>query len=583
MKKESKKNKESIVGILKYFNNVKKLLIVFTMLILLISILSIVNPIVSANMLTSLAEFNIKNAIIFTLIVFGLAIFKDILDKIIDILMNKINGEMMVNVRKDMIKNIFDMKISNFDNHTSGEFSERLKSDPQNIISILSVVQYSLFSMFADIFVLAYVFYLNWIIGLLYLICVLSVYFYEKIAFKRYEKYNQAKNAALDKTSTVLNEIIRGIRDIKYLNIGSKIYPSVSENLKDTTNKQYTVLMKLHGIYQIVDVIQNIFVVAIMLIGVYFVKIDKLALNSLLVIFMYKSNIFDLTLCYTSIRDYWIKFKLSALRILELSNNDKYEKETFGKKKYKNAKGKIEIKDLSFAYKEKNVLDNINLTVMPNDTIGIVGHSGSGKSTLLNLLSKGYVVEDNKIFIDDIDINELDRDSIRDNISFITQSPYIFNLSIKENLKLMGNNVSDKEIREACRLAQIDEFIEGLPDKYDTLLGEGGMNLSGGQKQRLAIARALIKKSKIIIFDEATSALDNITQAELQKSINNITKDYTIIIVAHRLSTIKDCNKIYVLNDGKMVGSGSHDELLKENKYYKKLYESELSTKNVRG
>lgn len=577
MKKKQAENKQ-LIKVLKYFNNVKKYLVIFTILMLLTSVLSIINPIVSANMLTSLADFNFEKALKFTLIVFGLAIFKDILNRIIDITMNKINGNMMINTRKDMIKNIFNMKVSNFDTHTSGEYAERLKSDPQNIINILSVVQYSFFSMFADIFVLIYIFYLNWIIGLLYLICVLVIYFYEKIAFERYEKYNQAKNDALDKTSTLLNEIIRGIRDIKYLNIGSKIYPMVSDNLKDTTNKQYTVLMKLHGIYQIVDVIQNVFVVVIMIIGVMLVKNNSLALNSLLVIFMYRTNIFDLTDCYTSIRDYWTKFKLSTLRILELSDDVKFEKESFGKKKCKNIKGKIEIKDLSFAYKEKNVLDNINLTVMPNDTIGIVGHSGSGKSTLLNLLSKGYVVEDNKILIDDIDINELDRDSIRDNISFITQSPYIFNLSIKENLKLMGNNVSDKEMKEACRLAQIDEFIEGLPDKYDTLLGEGGMNLSGGQKQRLAIARALIKKSKIIIFDEATSALDNITQAELQKSINNITKDYTIIIVAHRLSTIKDCNKIYVLNDGKMVGSGSHDELLKENKYYKKLYESELNT-----
>ena len=577
--KKKQDEKKQLIKVLKYFNNVKKHLVIFTILMLLTSVLSIINPIVSANMLTSLADFNFEKALKFTLIVFGLAIFKDILNRVIDITMNKINGNMMINTRKDMIKNIFNMKVSNFDTHTSGEYAERLKSDPQNIINILSVVQYSFFSMFADIFVLIYIFYLNWIIGLLYLVCVLVIYFYEKIAFERYEKYNQAKNDALDKTSTLLNEIIRGIRDIKYLNIGSKIYPMVSDNLKDTTKKQYNVLMKLHGIYQIVDVIQNVFVVAIMIIGVVLVKNNLLALNSLLVIFMYRTNIFDLTDCYTSIRDYWTKFKLSTLRILELSDDAKFEKESFGKKKHKNVKGKIEIKDLSFAYKEKNVLDNINITVMPNDTIGIVGHSGSGKSTLLNLLSKGYVVEDNKIFIDGIDINELDRDSIRNNISFITQSPYIFNLSIKENLKLMGNNVSDKEMKEACRLAQIDEFIEGLPEKYDTLLGEGGMNLSGGQKQRLAIARALIKKSKIIIFDEATSALDNITQAELQKSINNITKDYTIIIVAHRLSTIKDCNKIYVLNDGKMVGSGSHDELLKENKYYKKLYESELNTK----
>ena len=577
--KQKQDEKNQLTKILKYFNNVKSLLIIFTILMIICSLLSVINPIVSANMLTSLADFNIESAIILSLIIFSLAIFKDIINRFIDIIMNRINCNIMLNIRKDMIKNVFGMKISNFDNHTSGEFSERLKNDPENIISILNVVQYSLLSMIADICVLIYIVFLNWIIGLLYLICVFIIYYYEKISFKKYEKNIDEKNKSIDRTSTLLNEIIRGIRDIKYLNIGSKLFPMVSNNLKESTKKQYEVDMKLHAIYQVIDAIQNFFLIIIIIFGIFLVKNNLLTINSLLVIFMYKSNIFDLTLCYTSIKDYWAKFKSSTSRIFELMDNQKFEKETFGKKKYKNAKGKIEIKDLSFAYKEKKVLGNINLTVMPNDTIGIVGHSGSGKSTLLNLLSKGYNVDDNKIFIDDIDINELDRDSIRNNISFITQSPYIFNLSIKENLKLMGTNVSEKEMKEACRLAQIDEFIEGLPDKYDTLLGEGGMNLSGGQKQRLAIARALIKKSKIIIFDEATSALDNITQAELQKSINNITKDYTIIIVAHRLSTIKDCNKIYVLNDGKIVGSGIHDELLKENKYYKKLYESEISTK----
>ena len=218
-----------------------------------------------------------------------------------------------------------------------------------------------------------------------------------------------------------------------------------------------------------------------------------------------------------------------------------------------------------------------NLVINPNDTIGIVGESGSGKTTLLNLLSKSYKVGKNKILIDGIDINDLTKDSIRNNIAVISQNPYIFNLTIKENLELISDDITKEDIINACKVAQIHDYIMTLPDKYDTLLGEGGTNLSGGQKQRLAIARALLKKSKIILFDEATSALDNVTQNELQKSINNISDDYTIIIVAHRLSTIKDCNKIYVMEKGEIVGAGTHKELLKNNKQYKKLYNEETA------
>ena len=193
------------------------------------------------------------------------------------------------------------------------------------------------------------------------------------------------------------------------------------------------------------------------------------------------------------------------------------------------------------------------------------------------MLSKNYKVDNNKILIDGIDINDLTKESIRNNIAVISQNPYIFNLTIKENLELIGDNITEKDIIRVCKIAQIHDYIMSLPNKYDTLLGEGGTSLSGGQKQRLAIARELLKNSKIILFDEATSALDNVTQNELQKSINNISADYTIIIIAHRLSTIRNCNKIFVMEKGEIVGSGTHDELIKNNSYYKKLYNEEVN------
>lgn len=187
-----------------------------------------------------------------------------------------------------------------------------------------------------------------------------------------------------------------------------------------------------------------------------------------------------------------------------------------------------------------------------------------------------YEPNKGKILIDDIDIKELDEKSIRNNITIINQNPYIFNMSIKDNLKIVKNNLTDKEMKKVCELACLDDFIESLPNKYDTIIGENGVNLSGGQKQRLAIARALIQKTKIILFDEATSALDNETQSKIQTAIDNLKGEYTILIIAHRLSTIVNCDEIMVLQEDGIIEKGKHSYLLENNKEYKRLYKNDL-------
>ena len=225
------------------------------------------------------------------------------------------------------------------------------------------------------------------------------------------------------------------------------------------------------------------------------------------------------------------------------------------------------------------VLKNLSFKISSGSTVGIVGKSGSGKTTIFNLLCKLYDVNSGEIRIDNVNIEELDEEAIRRNITIISQNPYIFNMSIKDNLKLVKSDITDEEIVEACKTACLDDYIESLPKKYDTIVGEGGINLSGGQRQRLAIARALVQNTKIILFDEATSALDNVTQLKIQTAIDNLKGNYTLIIIAHRLSTIINCDKIFILEDGKISAIGTHKELLKENKYYKSLCETELVQK----
>ena len=217
----------------------------------------------------------------------------------------------------------------------------------------------------------------------------------------------------------------------------------------------------------------------------------------------------------------------------------------------------------------------MSFKINSGETVAFVGRSGAGKSTIFNLLGKIYDIDKGQILIDNSDINTLDEDSIRSNITVISQNPYIFNMSIRDNFHLVKENISDKEIKEALKLACLDEFVNSLPHKLNTIIGEGGTNLSGGQKQRLAIARALLRNSSIIIFDESTSSLDNFAQENIKRSIDNLKGKSTIVIVAHRLSTIKNVDKIFFLDEGKIVDSGTFDKLFKKNEKFKNMFLAE--------
>ena len=300
-----------------------------------------------------------------------------------------------------------------------------------------------------------------------------------------------------------------------------------------------------------------------------------------------------------------VDIKVSCDRMFALFDEKEFITEHFGKTNLKNIKGNIEFKNVSYSFKEyeyedKNkdsklkkkdkkykqsfkqklisenkVFKDLSFKIKPHTTVAFVGKSGSGKSTILNLMSKMYEVDGGEVLIDGVNINKLNKKTLRNGISLVNQFPYIFDMTIKENLLLAKGDATDKEINDAIKKASLNEFVDTLPLGIDTKVGESGIKLSGGQKQRLAIARALLRKSSIIIFDESTSSLDNFAQEEVKKSIDNLKGKSTIVIVAHRLSTIKNVDTIFFLDNGEIVDSGTFDELFERNEKFKAMFLAE--------
>ena len=268
----------------------------------------------------------------------------------------------------------------------------------------------------------------------------------------------------------------------------------------------------------------------------------------------------------------------AAARILPIIDNNNEITDNEDSKDLKLIDGTIKFKNVKFRYEpeEKEVLKSVNLEIAGKKMTSLVGHSGSGKSTIMNLIPRFYNIDSGDILVDDQSIYTTKIVSLRKNVSLVSQDTTLFDDTIKNNIAYGSFNVSDAEIVAAAKQSFSEDFINNLPDKYETIIGENGVRLSGGEKQRISIARAMIKKSPIILLDEATSSLDAETESKIQKALSILTKNKTTIVIAHRLSTILNSNKIYVIDSGEVVASGNHTNLLKTSEQYKNFYEKQI-------
>ncbi len=575
-KEERKQVKLNLKRTWNYIKLAKGNLVYYVAVSIIEAIISILLPIVSAKIILNMTDGLFSQLILTGLAVMLLQCVIRLISFFKTVFYKRIFNVTIEAMKMDLTKAILDLEIRELDNSNSGLFINRINKDTEDIAGVFMEFAYWISYIISNMGVLVTIFILNKYMFVFSLITTLTCYFiHRKKVNKMYKIQKKLRSLSEDVTS-LSTEVIRGIRDIKVLNASDVVLSSMGKRINDVLDER-SKLINNRNLFDILDsIVKNVFSFLFLVLGVYLCSKNLLTIPVFVILYNYLNKVYGLLNGIANLSEYLKTFALSSSRIYEIIYNEELKKEEFGNKHIDKIIGNIEFKNVSFEYNDNvSVLKKLNLKIKENETVAIVGKSGAGKTTLFSLMSYLYKPTKGKILIDGIDISKLDRGSIRDNISIITQNPYIFNFSIKENLLLTSPDATDDEIKNACKIASLDEFIETLPDGYDTVVGEGGVTLSGGQRQRLAIARALLMKTKIILFDEATSALDNDTQANIQESIKHMKGDFTIVIVAHRLSTIKDADRILVLDDGAIVQEGTHKQLMKSSTLYKNLYKKE--------
>ena len=564
----------------KYAKKGKKYLWIFLIINVLMTIISVIAPIMAAQRLLALTSNNYSKLLVFILLIFGIEIIRNFCNLAYNYTYNKFYYDARKNLQLELIRETLRITQKDLNNNSSGVFIERINGDTDNLTDIFTILIDYITDLIGNLGILVTVFFINFYLGLLYVFVIIIFFLYNKfssnIIYENRKKYKKSR----EKTGGFISEIVRGSKDIKILDAEESFLIKANDYIKETNNISYhqdktRSLLRLLGgsIRDMGDLIVSVFIFM-------FLSLGSLSVENAIIIYNYHGRIISLSGSIERIFEIIKQFNLAANRIFGILEEDEFTKEHFGSKKLKKFAGNISFKDVYFAYeKDLPVLKGMNFKVNANETIGFVGPSGAGKSTIFNLISAIERVDKGHITFDGVDINSLDKSSIRGNLSVISQNAYIFNMSILDNLKVIKKDATEEEIKDACHLACLDDFIETLPNKYDTIVGEGGVTLSGGQKQRLAIARALLLKTEVLLFDEATSALDNETQTKIQEAINNLKGEYTILIIAHRLSTVIDANRIFVINNGVVEEAGTHKELLKTSKTYQKLYAKETKTK----
>ena len=512
-------------------------------------------------------------------LIVGFAVVQGLLRYLNTYLSDWISNNISNLVKKDLFKKLVKLDSKFFDDNSSGLVLQRFLSDPDTasrtiVESMKNIITYATESLG----LIGVLLWTSWKLALVGVV-VLTIAFLPLVLIRK--KIKQVSNdvAVLGGgITTNYNETYHGNKIMTGYGLQDKLYSKFEAQIKKQFNLAMSLSKRVGWMSPIMYFIASIGVAIVMFFGNHLIISGEMTTGG------FTSFITSLLLLYkpvkalgntlTNIQTVFV----AASRVFELFDLIPEIKEKEEAIELNGINDKIEFKNVWFEYNEDEpVLKDVSFVAKKGETVALVGNSGGGKSTIVNLLPRFYDIKDGSITIDNVDIRDFSLDSLRLNISEVFQDNFLFSGTIKDNI-LMGNyNATKEEIDTVVKLAHLDEFIETLEDGLDTVIGERGTSLSGGQRQRVAIARAMLKNSPIIILDEATSALDNKSEAIVQKALENLMLDKTVFVIAHRLSTVKNANKIMVINDGRLIEQGTHDELLSiENGQYRALYEMQF-------
>ncbi len=495
------------------------------------------------------------------------------------VIMINVSEEVRKDIQTDMFASLIKADTQLVDNKHSGKFIGNLMNDVNMIVNLISTAILNLFKdSLTLIGLLSVMFYQNWKLSLIAIIMIPLASFAARTLGKRIGKVSTQQMQRAGLLTSYLIEIFKNHKLIKIFqkeNYEKKRANDLIHTLKEASRKINIVFVRASPI---MESLTGIMIALIIFISA------KLVINDELEVSNFFSFLAAMMLAYQPVRslatlNIAVQQGLSgARRIIPIIDDENEIKDTAGAKDLIINNGQIEFEKVEFNYllNERQILNTINLSIPGRKMTALVGQSGAGKSTILNLIPRFYNVMGGDIKIDNQSIYSSTIFSLRKNISLVSQDTTLFDDTVRNNIAYANLDATQEQIEEAAKFSFADEFIEKLPNKYDTLIGENGVRLSGGEKQRLSIARAILKKSSIILLDEATSSLDAETENKIQKAISFLTQGKTTIVIAHRLSTILNSDKIYVIDKGSVIGEGRHDDLLLSSDAYKNFYEKQI-------
>jgi ATP-binding cassette, subfamily B, bacterial MsbA len=491
----------------------------------------------------------------------------------------KVGNYISAELQKKIANIIIISDIQTLDNRHSGKYISNIMYDCASVQALVSTGVLNLMKdSFSLIMLVSLMFYQNWKLASFAIIMMPLAVFFAKSLGKRMGKIQTETGEVTGDLTSFLSEIFKAAKIIRIYQKEDQENQNANNVINKLLEKNIKMASVLIRATPIMEILTGFMIAGFIFYSGKLISSGELGINN------FFSFLAAMMLAYQPIRS------------LATINMVVYQGAAAAKRIYKVLDTKIETKNIeklpniiirqcnikfenvSFKYlnTKAKAIKNIDFQIPGGSMTAFVGHSGAGKSTIINLIPRFYEPQEGKIFIDNQNIHKFNLYSLRKNISLVSQDIILFDGTIKSNIAYSATNASEKEIEEACKFAAADEFIEKLPNKYETFVGENGVRLSGGQKQRISIARAILKKAPIILLDEATSSLDADSEEIVQNAISNLTKNKTTLVIAHRLSTIHNANKIFVLQNGSIIASGNHESLIKDSEQYKSLYKKQL-------